>query len=253
MRPTPGWVWRRRAISARHLVAGELAALAGLGALGHLDLQLVGVGQVLGRDAEAARGDLLDLRVLVVAALAPGAVAVRGPRRPRRSWTWPPSRFIACGQRLVGLLRQGAVRHGPGREPPGDVGRRLDLVDRRRGRPPGASSSRSCSSIERPVVDQLGERVVALGRLGPDGRLEQVGDEHVAVLPVVAGLLDERQVVERLRRCPCPWCAARRPCGPGRSRATRGRRWRPRPPRAGRARPRRAPSQPMPPTTRACR
>ena len=36
-----------------HLVAGELTALAGLGALGNLDLQLVGVDQVLGRDAEA--------------------------------------------------------------------------------------------------------------------------------------------------------------------------------------------------------
>ena len=32
-----------------HLVAGELAALAGLGALGHLDLQVVGVGEVLRR------------------------------------------------------------------------------------------------------------------------------------------------------------------------------------------------------------
>ena len=32
-----------------HLVAGELPALAGLGALGHLDLQVVGVGEVLRR------------------------------------------------------------------------------------------------------------------------------------------------------------------------------------------------------------
>jgi hypothetical protein len=43
-----------------HLVAGQLAALAGLGALRHLDLDLVGADQVLGGDAEAARGDLLD-------------------------------------------------------------------------------------------------------------------------------------------------------------------------------------------------
>ena len=37
------------------LGAGQLAALAGLGALGHLDLQLAGVDEVLARDAEAAR------------------------------------------------------------------------------------------------------------------------------------------------------------------------------------------------------
>ena len=38
-----------------HLVAGKLAAFAGLGALRHLDLQLVGVHQVIGGDAEARR------------------------------------------------------------------------------------------------------------------------------------------------------------------------------------------------------
>ena len=42
------------------LEAGELAALAGFGALGDLDLELVGVGEVVRCDAEAARGDLLD-------------------------------------------------------------------------------------------------------------------------------------------------------------------------------------------------
>jgi hypothetical protein len=44
------------------LVAGQLAAFAGLGALGHLDLDVVGIDQVFGRHAEAARGDLLDRR-----------------------------------------------------------------------------------------------------------------------------------------------------------------------------------------------
>ncbi len=42
------------------LVAGKLAPLAGLGPLGHLDLQLVGAHQVFAGDAEPARGDLLD-------------------------------------------------------------------------------------------------------------------------------------------------------------------------------------------------
>ncbi len=42
------------------LVAGELAAFAGLRALRHLDLELVGVREVVRVDAEAARRDLLD-------------------------------------------------------------------------------------------------------------------------------------------------------------------------------------------------
>ncbi len=44
-----------------HLAAGQLPALAGLGTLRHLDLDLVGAGQVFGGDAEAAGSDLLDL------------------------------------------------------------------------------------------------------------------------------------------------------------------------------------------------
>ena len=51
------------------LAARQLAALAGLGALRHLDLELVGRRQVLGRDAEAARGHLLDLRAQRIAVL----------------------------------------------------------------------------------------------------------------------------------------------------------------------------------------
>ena len=49
------------------LVAGQLAALAGLRALRHLDLQLVGVDQVVRGHAEAAGRDLLDRRAALVA------------------------------------------------------------------------------------------------------------------------------------------------------------------------------------------
>src|SRR4029079_9474918 len=43
-----------------HLVPGQLATLAGLGTLGHLDLEVVGVGQVIAGDAEPTRRHLLD-------------------------------------------------------------------------------------------------------------------------------------------------------------------------------------------------
>ena len=111
-----------------HLVAGQLAALARLGALGHLDLQVVGVDQVLARDAEAARRHLLDGRAPgvavgqrhvalgVLAALAGVALAAEAVH--------------GDGEGLVGLGRDRAVGHGPGREALDDLADRLDLVER---------------------------------------------------------------------------------------------------------------------------
>ena len=65
---------------AGDLVAGKLAALAGLGALRDFDLDLFGVGEVLGGDAEAAGGDLLDLVVEQRPTTAPPRAADRaGP------------------------------------------------------------------------------------------------------------------------------------------------------------------------------
>jgi hypothetical protein len=52
---------------AVHLVARQLPAFAGLGPLRHLDLYLVGVGEVVHRDAEAPGRDLLDRRAARVA------------------------------------------------------------------------------------------------------------------------------------------------------------------------------------------
>src|SRR4029077_17905602 len=43
-----------------HFVAGKLPAFAGLGTLRNLDLQIVGIDQVIGGDAEARRSHLLD-------------------------------------------------------------------------------------------------------------------------------------------------------------------------------------------------
>ena len=86
-----------------HLVAGQLAALAGLGALRHLDLQLVGVDQVVRGDAEAARGHLLD-----------GAAARFGRRSASSSSPPSPVFDLAADavhrdrQRLVRFLADGA-------------------------------------------------------------------------------------------------------------------------------------------------
>ena len=67
------------------LGAGQLTALAGLRTLGDLDLQLVGVDEVVRGDTEARRRDLLD-RAPAPVAVGIGLVPRRSPRRPRRCW-----------------------------------------------------------------------------------------------------------------------------------------------------------------------
>ena len=53
----------------RNLVARQLSPFAGLGALRHLDLELVGIDQILGGDTEAPGSNLLDRRAQAVARL----------------------------------------------------------------------------------------------------------------------------------------------------------------------------------------
>ena len=80
------------------LVAGQLAAFAGLGALRHLDLHHVGIDEIFGGHAEAAGGHLLDRRAHGIA-VGQRRVSGRVPRRLRRcstcrrcgSWRWPGS------------------------------------------------------------------------------------------------------------------------------------------------------------------
>src|SRR5919106_450963 len=103
------------------------AAFAGLGALRHFDLQLVGVDEVVDVDAEAPGGDLLDRRAArvavlvgrvadrVLAALAGVRLAADAVHRDR--------------QRLVRLARERAEAHRAGDEALDDLARRLDVVD----------------------------------------------------------------------------------------------------------------------------
>ena len=113
-----------------HLVAGQLAAFAGLRALRHLDLQFVGVDQVVGGDAEARRGHLLDG--------AAAQIAVRIGLEARFVFAAFAGVRLAAdavhgdGQRLVRFLADRAERHGAGREALDDLLRRLDFFERNR-------------------------------------------------------------------------------------------------------------------------
>ena len=113
------------------LLAGQVTALAGLGALGHLDLNLEGAAQVAARHAKARACHLLDGGVLgvtvgqrglatrILAALAGVGTAVQAVH--------------GDGHALVCLFADGAVRHGAGVKAADDVERGLDLVECHRG------------------------------------------------------------------------------------------------------------------------
>jgi len=109
------------------LRTGELATLARLRALGHLDLDVVRVREVVGGDAEPAGGDLLDraapLRVVQPVGVLPALAGVRLGAEP----------VHRDGEGLVGLGGDGAVAHRAGGEPLHDLADRLDLLDGDRG------------------------------------------------------------------------------------------------------------------------
>ncbi len=150
------------------LVAGQLAALARLGALGDLDLELLGAGQIGGGDAEAAGGDLADLRGGPVAVLEP--LQVREPRRaalgvdvvddgvplgvlPALARVGAPvDARHGDGDGLVRLARERAERHAAGAEAPQDRRRRLDVVRRTGGRRPARAGSPTSCSRSRSTV-----------------------------------------------------------------------------------------------------
>ena len=160
----------------RRLLARQLTALARLGALGDLDLELVGPGEVRRRHAEAGRGDLLDPGVASLAVggrPVPGRVlaALAGVRRPARP-------LHPDGHGLVGLGAERADAHRARDEAAGDLPGRLDVVERHR---PDAARA----AHPEPVADD--------GGIGPGGR----GGE-VRRRPVGHGLerLDDRRGVE---------------------------------------------------------
>jgi hypothetical protein len=160
--------------SPRRPCARELPPLAGLGALGHLDLDLVGVDQVVRRHAEAPRGHLLDRA-------APGVPVGVGLKRSGSS---PPSPVLLgrrCGSSrrrgLVGLLRDAPEAHrarsrSASRSPPRAPPRRGAPGLPARGASPHSAAQReqpgaSCSLTASPTRRRSAGVVVAHRALQP--------------------------------------------------------------------------------------
>ena len=109
-------------------MARQLATFARLGPLGHLDLEVVAVDQVLARHPEASRGHLLDGRPPEVAVgLRREPVGVLAPL----TGVGPAADAVhGYGERLVGLGADRAVGHRSGGETADYRRHRLHLVDR---------------------------------------------------------------------------------------------------------------------------
>ena len=161
---------------AVHLDAGKLAALAGLRALGHLDLDLAAVVQVFRRHAEAAGSDLLDRRARVVAV------------RPRPEAGRILAALAAVGLRadavhgdgegLVRLRAQRAERDARGDQPLADVGDRLDLVERHRLL--DLLEAEQVAQVDRPLfIDRVRIALVEVVAVGLHRALQ--GMHHIAV------------------------------------------------------------------------
>ena len=111
-----------------NLAAGQLAALAGFGSLGHLDLQFLGVDEIKARHAESAGRHLLDRAIL--------GIAVRLRDVAGRVFAALAGVALAAdavhgdGQRLVRLLADRAIGHGARLEPLQDRFDRLDFLNR---------------------------------------------------------------------------------------------------------------------------
>src|SRR5262245_39274239 len=96
-----------------NLAAGKLPPFAGFGPLRHLDLQFLGVDQIVAGDAKPARGDLLDGAVLRVAPLVRPDVAL-GIFTALARIALAADAIHADGERLVSLLADRTVGHRPG-------------------------------------------------------------------------------------------------------------------------------------------
>ena len=183
------------------LMPRQLSSFAGLGALGHLDLQFAGVDEILACYAESAARNLLDCAGTVI------AVGVRritgGIFAPFARVALSADAVHGDGERFVGFFRDRAVRHGAGRESFDDRRDRLDLVEWNR--LVGPFEFKQAAEREQPcplLVDQPAIVLELLAAVDPRGLLElgdHVGAEHVG-LPLAAPLIMPADVeIERLR------------------------------------------------------
>ena len=181
-----------------HFRPRQLTALTRFRALGHLDLQFLGLGQIVARYAKTPRSHLLDRAILgiaigfehvagrIFATLAGIAAAAETVHRD--------------GQTLVRLLADRAVGHRSAFEAPGDRLDRLDLFNRDRFRIAfKLQQAAQGRQTLRLIIDLIGILLIDLVAVFARRPLEQVNRLRVEeVLFAVLAPLIMATDVERL-------------------------------------------------------
>ena len=182
------------------LGARQLAALTGLGALGHLDLKLLGVDQVLAGHAKAPRRHLLDGGVLRIA-VGQGSEAL-GVFATFTGVGLAAQPVHGDGQSLVGLLGNGTIAHRAGLEALHDGLDGLHFFDGDRvGRLEVEQTAQGGPVLEL-FVDRLGvilEGLVVARAHGLLQLVDRVGIEQV-VLAIAAPLVAAADIEGRALR-----------------------------------------------------
>ena len=166
--------WRRIADPGEpviDLVSRQLPSLAGLGALGHLDLDVVAIDQVFGGHAEATRGHLLDGRTHGIAAFQ--GLVTCGVLTSLAGVGLAAEPVHGDGEIGVRLPRDGTERHGAGGETLDALDRRFDLVQGQRDAS-ALQAEQAAQVAEFPValVDLFSKRLEFLVIAGPDRVLQ---------------------------------------------------------------------------------
>ena len=154
-------------------VARQLATFARLCPLSHLDLDLIGIGQVIGGDAKTSRGNLFDRRpsqvsriVLCKAAIVLASLA---------GVTFTADSIHGDRQSLVSFGRDRTETHRTGAESFNDLLGRFDLLNRNRCSWPELEQPAQVTFASRLFVDRGGKTLVR-GPVTGLGSLLNVGD-----------------------------------------------------------------------------
>ena len=164
-----------------------MAALAGLCALRHFDLDFLGRAQIGRGHAEAARGHLLDRRVALRAEAFGQLAALAGVRFAAQ----PVHRR---GQTLVRLAGKRTVGHRAGLEATDDARRRLDLLERRRRTRIKVEIEQRADGARAVVFDKRRVLFKQRGIVVPERLLKRVND--LRGIEMLLGIAARAQLVE---------------------------------------------------------
>ena len=157
------------------LMSGKLAPLARFRSLGHLDLQLNGRCQILGRHSEARRCHLFDGTVSPIPIRL--AVKAHGILSPLTAAAFSSETIHGNGYGLMRLPAEGPVRHGARGKSPHDVLDRFNLL--KWNWPCRLESQKIADRRRRTLVHSLGISLVISRRAAFDHFMQRLENVRV--------------------------------------------------------------------------